>query len=1182
MIRAPELLRQVQAEEGDFLVRTKDNNTETYTLVVMYKGRVTHHEVKENAENASFTVNRSPCGNSKNIADVVSYFQKPVKGWPVVLKRGISAKEKTTEEPSLLQPNIQTAILEKSVSPKSEFVTVKTEAVPLTSVVGAETLPPTPPVTTTATHVLSRTTSRESLPKDRISEATQHADKIAQQLTQQAEDEEARITAERSQQLVAFNGTPSREHAQRLQKRQTEEFHGFDDSAAKLQDRELSFAEAVLAHVFTSYEENRVLVDRSVLKLASLTAVEFDPESPAYLWRACSKQQSAALFADKADGTYLLRRPRSSDKDHVLLDLVYNGKLTTHAVDKGPDGKYRLNQTPIGDYTTVDDLVFRLKSPLKNWPVILRHPCYDPSKCQPRVPGYGSGESDKNAPSYLWDSISRREIESMLAPEPDGTFLVRRKKDSDKAFLLSVQYNRKYTQHLISVSDTGVYLVNDKPMGGKATLDDVIEYLRAPHDNWPVRLTCAFRAPNKAAPMPLGPTNEESAQAMTENEQLVQKLLKSKRILSVARQRVECLAAGSVYAIDAELQSTVRAVDKVVALAHVAEAEVSLKAKEDALKELRHYERLGMPLPGTYVEVDPNNPSYLWSITAAECELKLQGLEDGAFLVRHRPQTPSWRKHFLAVVFHGKVTHHELSRSDTGVFVVNGKPMGGKSTIDGVVSFLRHTPRRGWPVVLTTPVRNPERTQPEAEAVRAAAADVAVAEIALQDARATLATVNPDKRTPSMRRKLPPGAAVPDPRQTVPEKLRVLLKARQDALHAHYETVTDTTLPMLGEDHTDALLQVMEVKLAEFLNLPQAHWQRRQQQLYRVLIEVKKVAAERQWFKQIDGILKGAANDSSDGVYVIHQMIGSLEGRITACHQQWASMKKQKGALAHGTSDGTRHANTIACSIDKISQEYSIQKQTVTELHGILTNPVVVQFFYTASAVTSAALSALLKGYQTRHQQWTCQGVTTSAGFIPLPPFADTVRSRVSIMFSRGACTDATSIHTVAMDTARLLAVRFHDQINRLQAFDAMRFAAWLPKPLVAMLVCPPKDPVKLTVTTAGLTALVMDARVAQNAPHIVQYVDPSTDIHKNGLRTGDTIVSVEGIRLETLSEEVIYSIVRESAGNTVVVEVQRDADLDVPTTHLDCFLVRLIEAYDDRYRHLTWKLGICKCFYWA
>jgi hypothetical protein len=81
----------------------------------------------------------------------------------------------------------------------------------------------------------------------------------------------------------------------------------------------------------------------------------------------------------------------------------------------------------------------------------------------------------------------------------------------------------------------------------------------------------------------------------------------------------------------------------------------------------------------------------------------------------------------LFVVFNGKVTTHELAMDDRRTIVVNGKAMGGKTTIDGVAVYLS-TKRAGWPVVLIQSVRNPAKPAPEAEAVRAAPFCMAVCE----------------------------------------------------------------------------------------------------------------------------------------------------------------------------------------------------------------------------------------------------------------------------------------------------------------------------------------------------------------------------------------------------------------------------------------------------------------------
>lgn len=745
--------------------------------MIVYKGKPTHHTLRPGPDGA-FTVNKLPCGGAQSIAEVIDYFSRPVKGWPVVLKRGIPRDP----EPEVLKTTQETQSAESAVV-ATEKVRERPKQIQL------PTAEPTP-VAQTFSMPISKPIEKVLVPAisaEAVAAAQEKAHEDDIRIEQELAAHAAKVKAEEA---ARRNSLRAERDALVRQHRTPEEefFGGFgpnDELGLSPAERIGAAHTQSAAQAWEEREEVVALLQANVADMARVTQVEADPNSPSYLWRSCTKVQSAELLKDKPPGTFMMRKTTPPTKNSYLLDIVFNGKRTTHSVAENCDGVFTLNDKVVGQCQSVDDLIFRLKRPLKNWPIVLCEPVVDPGKCKPRVPGSASPETNPSQPTYLSPETARVDVEQLFVGETDGTFHVRPMKGSIKRghYLLTVQFRGKPTQHSIEKAKGGVFTVNEKSMGNKTTLDELIEYLRVSRKNWPVRLTSAIRPPKVLAPDPATIDDALSQQIRAENNDIAEKLASTTAILQAARSRLDDPSASNDESMTSDVRAALSELDIRTARKKLRDAEAALDEKAGALQELRSYASAGATLPGRMVEIDPNNPSYLWYISATEAKDKLSGAADGTYLVRSRSKGSETVR--LVLVFQGNVTTHELAMNDRRVFTVNGKAMGGKSTIDGVISYLSTAQRANWPVILQTPIRNPDQPFPESEAVRLAASDVAAAEVTVESARLTMALVNPDVRALS-RSKAPPGAPIVDSRAVAQRRAENRLAELQHKLHDQY------------------------------------------------------------------------------------------------------------------------------------------------------------------------------------------------------------------------------------------------------------------------------------------------------------------------------------------------------------------------------------------------------------
>jgi len=113
-------------------------------------------------------------------------------------------------------------------------------------------------------------------------------------------------------------------------------------------------------------------------------------------------------------------------------------------------------------------------------------------------------ELTPDAPSYLWEDLSKLEAEVKLLGQNEGTFLVRRRKfGTSQQFLLDCVFGGRPTHHSVTANAQGFYIVNNQgtaeTLNNSRTLHAVIQKLHDGVRGWPVCLGTPLTNPSRAA-----------------------------------------------------------------------------------------------------------------------------------------------------------------------------------------------------------------------------------------------------------------------------------------------------------------------------------------------------------------------------------------------------------------------------------------------------------------------------------------------------------------------------------------------------------------------------------------------------------------------------------------------------------------------------------------------------------
>ena len=1106
---AEEMMTTFDAEEGDFLVRVRSKESKEYSLVVLYKGRITHHVCAQEAD-GTFLVNKKPCPANTLMA-LIKRFSAVVPGWPVLLKRGIG-------------------------------------------------------------------------PFGAIDDVVLQIDVDAAEMSAKYAEDQAneRAKMQSLRRKIAENETRS-VNAIKEQSR---------ESQMAGRDSELGRAQLIAAAASKQIVLVKQFIEASVRTLAGVSAVEWALDSPSYLHVDCKMRRSRAMLEGASDGHYLVRK-HPEDPNRFLMDVVYQGEFTSHAIHRS-GGKYLLNDSEMEGCNSIDDVVFTLRTASRSWPVALRHPVRDPRKCRPRVPGYDSGE-DPEHPSYVWniEQLTRRNAEKLLADEPTGVFVVRKDTSAPRTYLLGIMHDGSFTQHTVAARpDTGRFLVNRNQMGGHTTIDGLIEYLRIARENWPVAITTAIRPAGVDAPEPPG-FDDDTTSEMEEHSMLLQShLVERKRLCQIANRRVETIAGlgpGDTYTAPPVEASELYELDLEYAKLSIVTLQAALQDSVDALAEIRHYDAIGAGLPGGFVEQDPEDPSYLWpNKKKADAHAQLDGLDNGSFMV-----LGDGASHTLALVFDHEVTYHALRKDRQHGYLVSGKAMGGKQTLDGLVQFLsdeEHCERARWPCVLSNPQRNPAQPKPESEALRLAAADVARIEGDLDEAKDSLFSLNSGavvKGSTNLSLK------VVDARQVVPDKIKRQIGLIEAEINTTYARITGASLPVLNDDHADVLLQVVQTKVAELADEelytadPQKALPARYRALFNLDALAKKARAVRNLQTQLSEFLDPTKTTNAAASKQIATQIAELKKNIDLSKQDLTRLEEAMVSLMRITDDPS--STDLPKKMELVKEYARTKSAEMHDLQRINANGTLCTFYVvtlkcTADLIKRMRVLVAKRAGNENGGLKLLEGVDSSLGFLPVPAFGkDAVAHK---LFGRDSpfvgTSSARTIQETAEQFALMLTVRYEEQVQMLNAFEAARFARWFVKPLLAALVNPPKEPEVIQVATGGELNGIMDSlrvkevvkrnpKLARSGSFRIAAAPPGSQ-----LRIGDTLVKIKTNDIRGLSlDEIRGSLQRHSAakGGAVTLSIARTVDFEVSvepanfTTRTAQYFVRTIDGWNDKYR---------------
>ena len=539
------------------------------------------------------------------------------------------------------------------------------------------------------------------------------------------------------------------------------------------------------------------------------------------------------LLADGGEdvsGKFLVRSKGESDTDFVL-SCIYKGKPTHHALARpAVDDEFTINKQPTGCYTLADAVQFlSQKQKAAKWPLALTEPVSNgnanvaptaqSSAPEPVQEAPEAQSSDDTMTNFFHGSIKKAVADELLEADDGlatkGKFLIRQKGENTDAFIISVVYKGAPTHHALVREGEGEEFTINKQPTGKTTIADVVKYLATKQPKWPVPLTEGVPNGN---PPPAAPT-----QAATPTKSVAKSV---KPAAPVDEPEAEPAVA---FRMQSASERTGRrsSFDTSSSATEVDDAQTKVYAAQTALADA---EKIAQTYRGKTTvadkEVDPNLPSYLFdSITREESEAKVANKPDGTFLLRVREGQDSQDSFILCMLFRGKASHHKLTKDSGGKYVVNGKPMGNKNTVEDVINHMRQS-LDTWPIALSQGVYNPARPKPEKQAGKLAKAmkvvmqsrtDLEAAQTALGQAKTR------QENAKIAEKRISYGGYAPEPQNgggfQLAKKERRTSQSADNVLHANLAK-TEATLKQVKDVYKQASA-VLEQKEARAVMLEQ-------------------------------------------------------------------------------------------------------------------------------------------------------------------------------------------------------------------------------------------------------------------------------------------------------------------------------------------------------------------------
>lgn len=1111
------------AKNGDFLVRTKDLDTGEFVLTVIYRKKCTHHNLSRNRDKGSFTINKNlSCGYADTLAGVVDYLSKPVQGWPVKLRHGI------VEEGHIAGSEWP---IGRGPLTRGDSESKKHRSSP-TSVVNAPSLGQRPhhPETSDDLNVSPVTVLPIQPPKVKVTDSNYSAT-IVESSTKERDAFEQRLEMISQAERKAIAAT----------------------------DRKLMKSLAALPEQNQLLEQYRITATlameehaEAIRALSTVMVVEMNLDAPSYLWDKLSQTESVELLSGSRNGTFLVRREEVRIDDRFSLDMMADGKIAFYSIKLLDSGTYMIDGDTYSSlaFTTLDDLIFALRSSNEKWTTSLTEPIINPARSKSRCPGSGSGETDPESPSYLFTKLLKRQAAEDLLVGPVGTFLLRQKQNSPGQFLLMLRFEGQLTQHLIKRGDDGVYTVNGCVMGNATSLDAQIEYLSSPRDNWPVGLTNPIRPPGSIAPEP---TLSHSTEKLAAAEAA---LANAVAMVDVTKKRVNAASNGKLFTPPPELVIGLRNIDRRAAINVLQHAEDQYREAQSAFAELQNMAAAGVVLPGKYREADPNNPSYLWDgLSKKDAEAGCQGLPDGTFVLRRRRGLPS--SFNMTVVFQGQMTHHAVDPGPDGLYTVNGKIMGGKSTLADLISYLSVQDRTGWPVPLSNPIRDPEKPPPISEALMVASEDVATCEARVTEARRKLREVDP--QTPGRSRKAKSGGLPveeADALVAVSKVLTTMAKRETSEVIDAYERVMRAKLPFLGEEHFDILITIIEKKVNEKLAASRAG-SAIALAAADLLVQTKHANAVHQLMSNHNELVCSlyTPTKKSEIRVFMGKYLTRISKRIAKCSQDYVASK-----TALESNKIPEKVSSLETKVDNAALRYDALKHEEAETELIAKNEHLLSFFTMGVSHLTGVLEHLARLYSGKDTS-PQRGLSWAFGYLPIPENI-LLDSAGQCLLENGLLQD--NMQVIAEDTMRLAAIRFQEQIQLLQPSEAGRLGEWIAKPIVRALTSAPSGILTINLT-AGPDGVGIAFITEHSGLHVVSRISPDGTASAAGLHHNDTLLMIGSTSTASLSHEQVAKLLSVSNSN-LTLKVSRTKDIEPPKKNIGLpkYFLRAIDRYDE------------------
>jgi len=881
---------------------------------------------------------------------------------------------------------------------------------------------------------------------------------------------------------------------------------------------------------------------------------------------------------------------------------------------KGP-AVWLLNGENYGNFRLLDNLITRLREPMQGWPVQLARGIANPQRQQRRVKGMaGSGEKSPDAPSYMWPNIGIEDAEKKLVG-PDGTFLVRKKLfGKTNEFTLAVKFCGEPTHHKLSKDEYGYYLINDQPVGKENTLDGLVEFLSV-EGRWPVVLSNPIRPQGSEAPTPVMPSVERVTTVAQAAKDSRIALARSIDILKAADDRVDV----SGTAIKEEnydhsgFTKELRELDLFYAKSKLDTATYALKEANVKLATLKEFLATGGSLPGLYDELTPDAPSYLWEdLSKLETEVKLLGQSEGTFLVRRR-KFGTAQQFLLDCVFGGRPTHHSIAANAQGFYIVNNQgtaeTLNNSRTLHAVIQKL-HDGVRGWPVCLGIPLTNPARAASgiphELSLAQATVTNChSDAELA-QHAYDILLDPKNALRGPKSKEVEVPSAKIEPAEVVVRAKIQALVQKLGDQVQTDYPKVMGSDLPALPADQLATMMLIAATNLANVR--PSGKKLVRRISTGELIPAVEKKASPSKWVDMLSlrynvgqvrvalDVLEGLdANATAEqvasglaiDVKACSAAIKKLSAAVDDTQQKYQKLKLDAGDLqtrllkAKTTPQGEAGAVPPAlmaqlvrlegksnAKLEAVASQYELQEASIAALGVIASKPHLRQFYLrTVEHLTSVLVQ--MRAIRVKQQMavkslGSMDGIDCAFGFVPIPEGgADCGAAQ---LFAKGVLDSDESIIWAAEETGRALTFRFQEQAQQLQFPEVGRFARWLSRPVIEMMVSYIKNSrVQLMLAKADAQqkfGIGIFTDLNNTARHVVNKVTPGGLAQQAGVQMEDVVIAINGRSIAQLDHKGVLEML--SKTSSAKLEIGRGKDWAAPKFLKDvpAFFVRTVDAF--------------------